>query len=134
LSERRHGDAPRQEPPRPEASSGPERLLADVLTALRNGPDDGAAALWSALAPRARAPLGDPANARRALANELLAPLVGHARADVEAWDRLGDAARTRVAVSGGPGGTATYLVSARRGGDGAWRISGLRRDDLPWG
>ena len=130
-------DASRDEaacaPTPPADAPGPEPLLEGVLAALRTGPDAGAAALWSALTPRARAPLGDPATARRTLANELLAPLVEHARAEVAAWDRRDDVARTRIAVSGGPGGTAAYLISARRGHDGAWRLSGLRRDDLPW-
>jgi hypothetical protein len=126
-----HGTAGGRPPP--ANASGPEPLLEGVLAALRTGQDAGAAALWSALTPRARAPLGDPAGARRTLANELLAPLVGHTRAEVEAWDRRDDVARARIAVSGGPGGTGSYLISARRGDDGAWRLSGLRRDDLPW-
>jgi hypothetical protein len=130
----RRGNAPPDGPTRSGDAPGPEPLLVDVLTALRTGPEAGAAALWSALTPRARAPLGDPAGTKRALGNELLAPLVGHALAEVEAWDRRADVARTRVTVSGGPGGAAAYLVSARYGDDGAWRLSGLRRDDLPWG
>jgi hypothetical protein len=128
-----HRDAAERGPASPAGAQGPGPLLEGVLAALRTGREAGAAALWSALTPRARAPLGDPAGTRRALANELLAPLVGHARAEVEAWDRRADVARTRVTVSGGPGGTATYLVSSRRGDDGSWRLGGLRRDDLPW-
>lgn len=116
------GDAP--------GDGGPAALLAGLLAALRAGADAGAAALWAALTPRARAPLGDEAGARRALANALLAPLVGHERADAAPWDARGDVARTTVAVAG-PAGAARYLVSARRGADG-WRLTGLRRDDLP--
>jgi hypothetical protein len=133
-SANRRGAPPTDGPTQAMAATGPEPLLAALLMALRTSVDAGAAALWSALTPRARAPLGDPAGTRRALANEWLAPLVGHERAELEAWDRRGDVARTRVTVSGGPGGPATFLVSARRGDDGAWRLSGLRRDDLPWG
>ena len=115
--------------------AGPDALLAQLLAALRSGSGPGAAALWAALTPRARGPLGDVEGARRALGNELLGPLVGHERADVAPWEHRGDAARTHVRVvgpAGGPGGL--YLVSARRDADGAWRLTGLRRDDLPWG
>jgi len=115
--------------------AGPDALLAQLLAALRSGHGPGAAALWAALTPRARGPLGDVEGARRALGNELLGPLVGHERADVAPWEHRGDAARTHVRViepAGGPGGL--YLVSARRDADGAWRLTGLRRDDLPWG
>jgi len=113
--------------------AGVEALLAQLLAALRSGREPGAAALWAALTPRAREPLGNVEGARRALANELLGPLVGHERADVAPWEHRGDAARTHVRVvepAGGPG--ALYLVSARRDADGAWRLTGLRRDDLP--
>ena len=109
---------------------GPEALLDGVLVALRHGLDAGARVLFAALTVRARGPLGGEAGLRRALANELLAPLVGHAQADVAPWDRRGNAARTTVAVAG-PNGMARYLVAARRD-DGGWRFSGLQRDDLP--
>ncbi len=115
--------------------AGPDALLAELLAALRSGNGPGAAALWAALTPRAREPLGDVEGARRVLGNELLGPLVGHERADVAPWEHRGDAARTHVRVvgpAGGPG--ALYLVSARCDADGAWRMTGLRRDDLPWG
>jgi hypothetical protein len=122
-------------------SEGPEPLLDALLAALREGPEEGAEALWTALTPRARAPLGDLAGTRRALANELLGPLVGHTQAEVAEWERADGVARTRVSVSGAAKGpvdgaaaaTATFLVSTRREPDGAWRLSGLRRDDLPW-
>jgi hypothetical protein len=110
--------------------AGPDALLADLLAALRRGSDTGAATLYAALTPRARAPLGDVAGARRALANALLAPLAVATSARVAPWDRRGAAARTTVAVDG-PAGPARYLVSARVDGDG-WRLTGLRRDDLP--
>jgi len=117
---------------------GPGALLDALLAALRAGRDAGAAALWAALTPRARTPLGDVDGARRALGNELLAPLVAHAAVEIEPWERRGDAARTRLRVVGGraSGDAATvavYLVSARRDGVAGWRLTGLRRDDLPW-
>ena len=115
-------------------------MLAALLAALRSGPDDGAAALWGSLTPRARGPLGDLAGARRALGNELLSPLVGHAAAEVDAWELRGDVARTHVRVVTDPArapsgrrATALYLVSARRDAEAGWRLTGLRRDDLPW-
>jgi len=114
---------------------GADALLAQLLTALRSGDGTGAAALWAALTPRAREPLGDVEGARRALGNTLLAPLVGHALAEVAPWEHRSDAARTHVRVVGAAGGPAAlYLVSARRDADGVWRLTGLRRDDLPWG
>lgn len=112
---------------------GPEPLVEALLAALRDGLDAGATALWAALTPRARAPLVDLDGVRRALANELLSPLVGHAWAQVGAWERADGVARTRVSVRGADDEAATYLLSSRREADGAWRISGLRRDDLPW-
>lgn len=111
---------------------GPARTLDDLLTALRRGAAEGAQALWDVLTPRARAPLGDVDGARRALARELLAPLVAHEAATVEPWDVAAEAARTRVTVTGGPAGPAPFLVSLRRT-PGGWRVTGLRRDDLPW-
>ncbi len=111
-------------------AAGPEALLEAVLEALRADADAGAAALYAALTPRARGPLGGEAGLRRALDNALLAPLVAATRVAVEPWDRRDDAARTIVAVDG-PNGAASYLVSARRGEDG-WRLTGVRRDDLP--
>jgi len=121
-------------------ADGPGALLAALLAALRAGRDDGAAALWAALTPRARGPLGDVAGASRALGNELLAPLVGHASAVVDPWEVRGEAARTHVRVAGDPArapsgqaATALYLVSARRDAETGWRLTGLRRDDLPW-
>ena len=123
------------------AGDGPGAMLATLLAALRSGRDAGAAALWAALTPRARGPLGDVDGARRALGNELLAPLVAHASADVEPWELRGDVARTHLRVVGAtaraPSGqavTALYLVSARHDAETGWRLTGLRRDDLPWG
>ncbi len=110
--------------------AGPETLLEAVLANLRAGADTGATALYAALTPRARGPLGGEAGLRRALDNALLAPLVGATRVAVEPWDRRDGAARTTVAVDG-PNGAARYLVSARRGEDG-WELTGVRRDDLP--
>lgn len=122
-----HGAVPEDE--------GADALLAGLLVALRTGSEPGAAALWAALTPRAREPLGDVEGARRALGNELLGPLVGHERAEVAPWEHRGEAARTHVRVVGAPGGSgALYLVSVRRDADGTWRLTGLRRDDLPWG
>jgi len=112
--------------------AGPEALWAGVLAALRQGVEPGGAALWDALTPRARAPLGEPEAARRALRQGVLAPLVGHERAATAPWARRGDAARAQVEVDGGAAGPALFTVSARLGGDGAWRLSGLRREDLP--
>jgi hypothetical protein len=119
---------------------GPGAMLATLLAALRSGRDAGAAALWAALTPRARGPLGDVDGARRALGNELLAPLVAHASAAVDPWELRGDVARTHVRVVGdaqpAPSGRAVavvYLVSARRDAVTGWRLTGLRRDDLPW-
>jgi len=121
-------------------ADGPGATLAALLTALRSGRDAGAAALWGSLTPRARGPLGDVAGTRRALGNELLAPLVGHASAVVDPWELRGEVARTHVRVvvdpPGAPSGQATtvlYLVSARRDAEAGWRLTGLRRDDLPW-
>ena len=116
----------------PGAGAGPERALDALLAAARRGPAAAATALWTALTPRARAPRGAVAGARRALTRELLAPLVGHRSASVEPWQRAGDAARTRVRVAGGAAGDALVLVSLRRTDEG-WRVTGLRRDDLPW-
>lgn len=120
--------------------AGPDALLTALLAALRSGRDDGAAALWAALTPRARGTLGDVDGARRALGNELLAPLVAHVAVEVDPWELRGDAARTHVRVVAGPEGspsgrapTALYLVSARRDAAAGWRLTGLRRDDLPW-
>ncbi|MFU8888913.1 MAG: hypothetical protein ACNA8N_09960 [Trueperaceae bacterium] len=132
--------APLRPPGDPAAADDPGAMLAGLLAALRSGRDDGAAALWASLTPRARGPLGDLAGARRALGNELLGPLVGHASAEVDTWERHGDVARTHLRVVAGPphassgqAGSALYLVSARRDAEAGWRLTGLRRDDLPW-
>ena len=115
-------------------------MLEALLTALRSGRDAGAAALWASLTPRARGPLGDVGGAIRALGNELLSPLVGHASAVVDPWEVRGEAARTHLRVvvdppsaASGQGATVLYLVSARRDAETGWRLTGLRRDDLPW-
>ncbi len=132
--------APLRLPDDPTAADDPGALLAGLLAALRWGRDDGAAALWASLTPRARGPLGDVAGARRALGNELLAPLVAHAAAEVDPWDVHGDVARTHLRVVADPvhapsgqAVSALYLVSARRDAETGWRLTGLRRDDLPW-
>lgn len=132
--------APLRPPDDPTAADDPGALLAGLLTALRSGRDDGAAALWAALTARARGPLGDVDGARRALGNELLAPLVGHASVAIDPWELRGDVARTHLRVvadpARAPSGQATnalYLVSARRDAETGWRLTGLRRDDLPW-
>ena len=132
MSEVERGVAAQQQ----DHADGPEALLTGLLAALRGDPDVAAAALCAALSARARAPLGDLAGARRALDNPLLAPLSGHLRAEVAPWDRRDDVARTHVRIwdatpEANPP-AAVYLVSARRGASG-WRLTGLRRDDLPW-
>jgi hypothetical protein len=114
----------------PHGDAGPQALLDTVLAALQGDVHAGAAALFAALTPRARGPLGGEAGLARALANAWLAPLVATTEASVEPWDHRGDAARTVVAVDG-PHGPARFLVSARRE-DGGWRLTGVRRDDLP--
>jgi hypothetical protein len=111
----------------------PDADLQLLLSALQRGLSEGAEALYGRLSERARAPLGDGAGTARALANELLAPLVGHREHRWEPWDRVAAAARTRVHVLG-PRGEAVYLIAWRQGEDGEWRVTGLRRDDLPWG
>ncbi len=103
-----------------------------MLAALRSDADAGAAGLYAALTSRARGPLGSEVGLRRALDNALLAPLVATTSATVAPWDHRDVAARTTVAVDG-PNGAASFLVSARRGPDG-WRLTGVRRDDLPPG
>jgi hypothetical protein len=107
-------------------------LLTDLLGALQRGREEGGARLYDLMTERARAPLNDPAGAVRALGNELLAPLVGHRAHRSEPWERLPGVARTRFTVTGAST-PATYLISLRQGADGGWRITGLRRDDLPW-
>ena len=110
-----------------------DERLEVLLTALQHGLSEGAEALYAQLSERARGPVGDVAGMTRALSNELLAPLVGHSEHSWEPWERLDAAARTRLRVSRADG-DAVYLISWRRGPDGDWRITGLRRDDLPWG
>lgn len=112
------------------AGVGPEALLEAVIADLRSGADEGATALYAALTPRASGPLGGEAGLRRALGNALLAPLVAAAQVAMAAWDRRDGVARTTLTVDG-PNGAARYLVSARLGEDG-WRLTGVRRDDLP--
>jgi hypothetical protein len=109
-----------------------DRLLDDLLAAMRRGREEGGSVLYTLMTERARAPLADPVGAARALGNELLAPLVGHLAHEREPWEWLPGVARTRFRVTG-EAGPATYLISAREQADGAWRITGLRRDDLPW-
>ncbi len=144
MSEGETGAGDEPAAPGPAAATGgeegPGKMLSALLAALRSGGDDGAAALWAALTPRARGPLGDVDGARRALGNELLAPLVGHAAAEVDPWELHGEVGRTHVRVVGDPARTpsgqattALYLVSARRDAETGWRLTGLRRDDLPW-
>lgn len=108
-----------------------DRLLDGVLAALRVDGATGAAALWASFDPAARRPLGDVKTLERALGNALLAPLVGHTQARPQPWSRLETAARTRLDVAG-THGSARYLVSARFEPDSGWRLTGLRRDDLP--
>ncbi len=108
-----------------------DRLLDTVLTSLRRDRTSGAAALWASFDASARGSIGDVEALARALGNPLLAPLVGHAQARREPWQRRGAAARTTLAVTG-EGGDARYLVSARRRPEHGWRLTGLRRDDLP--
>lgn len=127
MSEVARGNAAQE-----DHDDGPGPLLTGLLAALQGDPDAAAAALWAALSERARGPLGDVAGARRALDNPLFAPLSGHSRAEVAAWDRRGDAARTYVRVWSDTPVAAAFVVSARCGADG-WRLTGLRRDDLPW-
>lgn len=109
-----------------------DALLTDLLGALQESLAEGAAALFGAMTERARAQLVDVAGTERALGNELLAPLVGHQQHGWDAWAQRGEAARTRFWVSGGSA-PAVYLVSLRHDSRGNWRITGLRRDDLPW-
>ncbi len=108
-----------------------DRLLDSVLAALRQDRAAGAAALWTSFTPAARSPLGEVETLARALGNALLAPLVGHVRSERAPWQRLGAAARTTLDV-GGPHGDGRFLVSARFEPASGWRLTGLRRDDLP--
>lgn len=112
-------------------NDAPEALIEGVLGALQRGIDAGAEALWGAMTARARAPMVDPAGARRALGNELLSPLVGHREHRIEPLEVLGEVARGVVRVMG-DGGSVAYLISLRRTAQG-WQVTGLRREDLPY-
>lgn len=111
----------------------PDALLRTLLSALQAGVEDGAPALWKALSDRARGPLGGVEGVTRALQNPLWAPLLLHERNEIEPWDVLPGAARTHVRVFHEMG-SVIYLVACKQDAHGAWRISGLTRDDMPWG
>lgn len=79
------------------------------------------------------------------LTNAAYAPLVAHARAEVDSLDRIGDAARVAFTVHGRDGTVAAYLLSLvtrapeRAAGGSAgvlepsWRITGLVRRERLW-
>jgi hypothetical protein len=121
LTERRESDA----------TTDLDRLLDGVLAALRVNRAAGAAALWSSFDAAARRPLGDVTTLERVLENALLAPLVGHTHAQRTPWNRHEAVARTTLDVAGTQG-TVRYVISARFRPETGWRLTGLRRDDLP--
>jgi hypothetical protein len=112
-------------------SERPERVVETLMAALQGGLETGAAALWSAMTPRARAPMGDLSGMHRTLSNELMAPLVGHRQHHLESILCIDDAARCSLRLET-EFGEVSYLISLRRHND-SWQVTGLRREDLPY-
>lgn len=119
-----------------EAPDGPGACLAPLLTAFARGDRHGAArSLLDVAAPRLAARLGDEHHLAHVLSNAAWAPLVGHRRAAIGPEERIGDAARMRIEVETEAGDHVAYLASARHDGStGAWRLTGLVREELASG
>ena len=124
------------------SASDARELLSDLLATFRDAREPSAPAerLWTEAAPRFRSRLGGPEHLAHLFGNPAWAPLMGHASAEIEAWDELDGAARATVRVVASDGAVVRYVASLSRprgGGDGSqssesdWRISGLVRAEL---
>lgn len=106
-----------------------------MLSAFARGDrHEAARALLDVAAPRLATRLGDEDHLAHVLDNPAWAPLVGHRSADVGPEERIGDAARLRIEVRTERGDRAAYLASARQDVGGAWRLTGLVREELASG
>jgi len=120
----------------PTPDLGAREVLTLVLRALaaNDSPrtDHGVEVSYAFASDRMRSAIGDEAAFRRALHNTLNAPLLGHDAAEVERFERRGDAARAEVRVTDRAGTTARFtmaLILARHGARAdCWLVSGLAR------
>jgi hypothetical protein len=115
-------------------SPDPRALLQEVLAAFHGAHDPGvpAARLWEVATPRFRSRLRGPEHLTDLLGNPAWAPLLGHARAEVETLDAIEGAARATLRIEARDGTVVRYLASLARDAEGTtWRISGLVRAEL---
>ena len=120
----------------PTPDLGAREVLTLVLRALaaNDSPrtDHGIGVSYAFASDRMRGGIGDEAAFGRALHNTLNAPLLGHDAAEVESFERRGDAARAEIRVTGGDGAVARFTVAltlARHGvRANCWLVSGLAR------
>jgi len=120
----------------PTPDLGAREVLTLVLRALaaNDSPytDHGVGVSYAFASDRMRGGIGDEAAFRRALHNTLNAPLLGHDAAEVERFERRGDAARAEVRVTGRDDAVARFTVAltlARHGTHtDCWLVSGLAR------
>ncbi|HKI55725.1 MAG TPA: hypothetical protein VKB31_01125 [Trueperaceae bacterium] len=132
----------RQRAQRPEAPS-PELCAREALEAVVRAladthqpeRDHGVAVLHAFASDRMRSAIGGPDAFRRALVNELYAPLVNAAAIHAEGLDQRGDSARATVVARDGAGVTARFTVALARArhGDrkGCWLLSGMAREGV---
>lgn len=128
---------------RPHPDLAPDDVVALVLAALQRNdlphPDAGVETLYRFASARLRAQVGDLNTFKRALHNELYAPLLGHAHSSVEPVERRGRVARQGVVVEDERGVATPYLFSLAQqpqpdapDAPPVWLVSGLARADLP--
>lgn len=134
-----NGSRTRRSPFEPNPELDVRTVLDVVLGALadndRPRPDHGIDVTYAFASDRMRAGIGNADAFGRALHNTLNAPLLSHASAAVERFERRGDAARADVRVTCREGAHARFtlaLVRARHGTrQGCWLLSGLARDGV---
>lgn len=128
------GDRSRPAAPAPGLSA--DQALAAVIDALADNdhpePDHGVRVLHAFASDRMRAAVGDLDAFRRALHNELYAPLVSAREIGTEGLERRGDSARATLAVGDARGGWTHFTVALARSPhgerSGSWLLSGIAR------
>lgn len=132
MSTSRSNTSPLALSPSPELA--PQAVIEVVLQALQayDAPHAaaGAEVLYAFCSPRMKGAVGDLEALKRALANELYRPLVGHSSAELGALQQIGDSARQMVTVDGV---SYTVALAKARYGEhvGCWLISGIAREGV---